>query len=52
VVEIVPRHALGEAEAHDNFISKLLLALHLASTHNLGQQATSATATPHYRRNC
>ena len=44
-VEIMPWHALGEAEAHDNFIGKLLLALHLASTHNPGQQATSATAT-------
>jgi hypothetical protein len=43
-VEIMPQHALGEAKAYDNFISKLLLALHLASTHNLGQQATSATA--------
>lgn len=51
-VEIMPRYALGEAEAYDNFIGKLLLALHLTSTHNLSQQGSSATATPPYWINC
>jgi hypothetical protein len=32
-VKIMPRHPLGQAKAHDNVITKLLVTLPLASTH-------------------